>query len=419
MRNSLFLLNFDETKEIAFQSAVLKQSISYLRGAILFSILLFILFGWLDRYIVVDDYWSIWVFRLIYCSYATIILIYSYTVFFESLHQLVMGSLVVVGAICLLGIMIIPIEYEMSNAYYAAFILLIFFNFTLTNLKFWYALVLGFLIILFYFFTSIFYSKVLLYGWLSKEGTIFINNLFFLIMSFFMGTVICLIIESYRRRDFLQQNELQNEQEKSKDLLLNILPATIAERLMQSSNTIADEHPSVSILFADLVGFTKLASEMPPKNVVNMLDAIFSKFDYLAEKFQLEKIKTIGDAYMIAGGLTGEKSIAHLIGMADMALSMQREIQKYNRKFGTTLKLRIGIHLGPVVAGVIGANKFTYDMWGDTVNIASRLESTSIDGEIQVSKEVYEVVKDKFLLFPRGDIQMKGKGSLSTYLLKG
>ena len=143
MKNSIFLLNFEETQEIAFQKAVLNQSISYLRGAILFSILLFVLFGWLDVYIAADDYWSIWVFRLIYCSYAGIILIYSYTYFFENLHQLVMGSLVIVGAICLLGIMIIPLEREMSNVYYAAFILLIFFNFTLTNLRFWYALSLS------------------------------------------------------------------------------------------------------------------------------------------------------------------------------------------------------------------------------------------------------------------------------------
>ena len=419
MTKSLFLLNFEKEQETAFQSSVLNQSISYLRGAILFSILLFLLFGWLDVYIATEDYWAIWVFRLIYCSYALLILIYSYTVFFESLHQIVMGSLVLVGAICLLGIMIIPIEHEMSNAYYAAFILLVFFNFTLTNLRFWYALTLAFLIVVFYFLTSILYSDVLANGWLSKDGTIFINNLFFLAMSFFMGAVICLIIESYRRRDFLQQNELKNEQEKSKDLLLNILPTSIANRLMESPNTIADEHNKISILFADLVGFTKFASERSPKEVVSMLDSIFSKFDFLSDKFKLEKIKTIGDAYMIAGGLSNTKSDAHMIAMADMALSMLRAIKKYNRKYETDLDLRIGIHMGPVVAGVIGSNKFTYDMWGDTVNIASRLESTSMKGEIQVSKEVYEVVKEKFLLFPRGEVEIKGKGLMETYFLKG
>ena len=418
MTKSTILLGFDGEQEEAYQNALLKQSLRALRAAILFSIFLFIGFAWLDVYIVPEDYWSMWVFRMIYCGYAIVILLYSHTHFFESLHQLVMSSLVIVGAICLLGIMVIPLENQLSNIYYVAFILLMFFSFTLTNIRFWYAVSIASVIVLFYFFTSVFYLDILKNGWLSIEGTIFINNLFFLIMSFLMGAVICAIIEHYRRRDFLQRKDLQKEQEKSNKLLLNILPDPIAEQLKLSTNTIADEHKNVSILFADLVGFTKFASQSTPKDLVNMLDTIFSKFDWLAEKYKLEKIKTIGDAYMVAGGLITENE-QHPIAMADMALSMLRELERYNRRFGTKLQLRIGIHIGPVVAGVIGSKKFSYDLWGDAVNVASRMESTSDVGQIQVSKEVYQAVKEKFTLLHRGKVNLKGKGEFDTYFLKG
>ena len=418
MTKSTILLGFDGEQEEAYQNALLKQSLRALRAAILFSIFLFIGFAWLDVYIVPEDYWSMWVFRMIYCGYAIVILLYSHTHFFESLHQLVMSSLVIVGAICLLGIMVIPLENQLSNIYYVAFILLMFFSFTLTNIRFWYAVSIASVIVLFYFFTSVFYLDILKNGWLSIEGTIFINNLFFLIMSFLMGAVICAIIEHYRRRDFLQRKDLQKEQEKSNKLLLNILPDPIAEQLKLSTNTIADEHKNVSILFADLVGFTKFASQCTPKDLVNMLDTIFSKFDWLAEKYKLEKIKTIGDAYMVAGGLITENE-QHPIAMADMALSMLRELERYNRRFGTKLQLRIGIHIGPVVAGVIGSKKFSYDLWGDAVNVASRMESTSDVGQIQVSKEVYQAVKEKFTLLHRGKVNLKGKGEFDTYFLKG
>lgn len=412
------LTGFKKPLEEEYQRDLFHKSKIVLRWAIVFSIFLFSAFAYLDVYLAQNEYAAMWVFRMIYCFYALLILAYSYTVFFEPLHQLVMGSLVNVANICLLAIMVIPMDNGNNSVYYTALILLMFFNFTLTNLRFLYALCLGSIIIVFYLFTSIYFVNMLEEGWLSANGTLFINNSFFLFMSFILGAFVNGIIETYKRKDFLGQKALEKEQLKSNQLLLNILPDEIAEKLKSNPGTIAEEYEKVSVLFADLVGFTKLASQQSPKELVDFLDTIFSRFDLLAEKYGLEKIKTIGDSYMVAGGLMG-KSENHPQAIGDMALSMQREMDKYNRKHKTELQLRIGIHVGPVVAGVIGTKKFTYDLWGDSVNIASRMESSGEVGKIQVSKQMYEQMKNYFNLSPRGKIAIKGKGEMFTYFLNG
>ncbi|WP_207761476.1 adenylate/guanylate cyclase domain-containing protein [Leptospira perolatii] len=209
--------------------------------------------------------------------------------------------------------------------------------------------------------------------------------------------------------------ELDQERAKSEGLLLNILPKSIAERLKGKETFIADRFDQAAILFADIVGFTELAESMSPEQVVNLLNDIFSEFDRESEKFGLEKIKTIGDAYMVAGGIPSEdeeslKKIAHL------ALSMQTIMRN---KYGDRIRLRIGMHTGPAVAGIIGQRKFTYDLWGDSVNTASRMESHGLGGSINVSKDVYEKLNDSFDFEFRGKISMKGKGELETYLLTG
>jgi class 3 adenylate cyclase len=211
---------------------------------------------------------------------------------------------------------------------------------------------------------------------------------------------------------------LRAEQEKSELLLLNILPKAIAEQLKQNPGAIAEQFNSVTILFADIVGFTPLASGMSPTNVVNLLNQIFSTFDQLAEQHGLEKIKTIGDAYMVAGGLPVLK-LDHAEAVAEMALDMQREIARFQRDDNQPLCLRIGINTGPVVAGVIGIKKFIYDLWGDTVNVASRMESQGLPGGIQVTAATYECLKNKYLFEERGVIPVKGKGEMMTYWLIG
>jgi len=221
-------------------------------------------------------------------------------------------------------------------------------------------------------------------------------------------------------REILHRKEtedcLRREQEKSERLLLNILPAPIADRLKQGHQNIADGFAEVTILFADLVGFTQLSSRKHPKELVDLLNQIFSAFDRLSEKHNLEKIKTIGDAYMVAGGLPDPESHS-AEAIAEMALEMQQEMQNFRDRTGEDLHLRIGINTGPVVAGVIGTRKFIYDLWGDAVNVASRMESQGIPGCIQVTETTYALLKDKYRFEARGEIAVKGKGTMKAYLL--
>lgn len=212
--------------------------------------------------------------------------------------------------------------------------------------------------------------------------------------------------------------KLAQEQEKSERLLLNILPETIADRLKNEPQSIAEAFGNVTVLFADIVGFTELSSRLSPYDLVTRLNQIFSRFDALAERYGLEKIKTIGDAYMVVGGLP-EPRQDHAQAVADMALAMQKEIQALSHDLGESLQMRIGINSGPVVAGVIGIKKFIYDLWGDTVNIASRMESHGQPGAIHISETTYRHLHKDYHVVDRGLITVKGKGSMQTYWLQG
>lgn len=209
---------------------------------------------------------------------------------------------------------------------------------------------------------------------------------------------------------------LQIEKEKSDRLLLNILPAVVAEKLKQYQGSLAEQFDEVTILFADIVGFTALSSRMRPIELVALLNHIFSTFDRLADRHGLEKIKTIGDAYMVVSGVPLPRSDG-AEAIAKMALEMQAEIQKFHGKNEQSFQLRIGINTGSVVAGVIGIKKFSYDLWGDAVNVASRMESTGLPGKIQVTQETYQRLKERYHFEERGRVFIKGKGEMMTYFL--
>ena len=213
-----------------------------------------------------------------------------------------------------------------------------------------------------------------------------------------------------------KSNEIADALQKNEDLILNILPKSIADRMTGAQSSIAEHFSDASILFADLVGFTKIARAASPEQLVDLLGGIFSDFDALTDQLNLEKIKTIGDSYMIAGGVP-EPSERHCDRMATMAILMQKHINKIPHFNGTEIQLRVGIHSGPVIAGVIGTRKFAYDLWGDTVNIASRMESHGLPGRIQVSEVVYEKLRDNFRFEERGIINVKGRGTMTTYWL--
>ena len=209
---------------------------------------------------------------------------------------------------------------------------------------------------------------------------------------------------------------LRQQREQTERLLLNILPEAIAERLKREQGIIAEDFEDVTVLFADIVGFTELSAQISATELVRLLNQVFSEFDKLSDKHGLEKIKTIGDAYMVVGGLPKPMEDS-AVAVAQMALEMQQEIAHFNTRNHQTLSLRIGIHTGPVVAGVIGIKKFNYDLWGDTVNTASRMESHGVPGKIQVSPATYEQIRHQFVLEKRGPILIKGKGNMTTYFL--
>lgn len=233
-------------------------------------------------------------------------------------------------------------------------------------------------------------------------------------------------IEKKRLRDLdrLRLAQLQAEKElleiekdKSERLLLNILPSVIAERLKRGERTIANGHPTVTVMFADLVGFTAMSRRTPPAELVGILNGIFTTFDLIVEKHRIEKIKTIGDSYMLAGGIPLARE-DHAQAVADAAIEMIAALNRLNTANGTDLKIRIGMNTGPIVAGVIGKRKFTYDLWGDTVNLASRMESSGVPGVIHVSESTYEALKNDFVLEQRGITHCKGIGDVTTYFLK-
>jgi adenylate cyclase len=235
-----------------------------------------------------------------------------------------------------------------------------------------------------------------------------------------MFAAVLLLGEAIRGRRALDREHrlLVAEQERSERLLLNILPAPVADRLKRDEQVIADGFAEVTVLFADLVEFTRHSQQVTPEQVVAGLNELFSAFDELTRRHGLEKIKTVGDAYMVAGGLPAPRP-DHAEAVADLALAMRQEVARHTDPAGQPLQVRIGVDTGPVVAGVIGREKFSYDLWGDTVNTASRMESQGVPGCIQVTDRTYRRLRGRYRFDRRGPVQVKGKGKLVTWFLVG
>ena len=227
--------------------------------------------------------------------------------------------------------------------------------------------------------------------------------------------------EKNKFRDLVDRSfeEVRIEKERSQKLLLNVLPQSIAERLMAGEGNIAQGHADVTVLFADIVGFTRMTEEMSPRQTVTILNDIFSLFDELADKHRVEKIKTIGDAYMAAGGLDGGAQIHYCDAVANMALDMIQAVADYRQRTGERIQIRIGVGTGPVVAGVIGKKKFIYDMWGDTVNVAFRMAAEAPSGRVQVDPTTHRRLYNRYRFGDPFDMEIKGKGRMQVYHLVG
>jgi class 3 adenylate cyclase len=239
---------------------------------------------------------------------------------------------------------------------------------------------------------------------------------FFVLNILGVSTTAYVLLQYFVRARERALAELRVERAKSERLLLNVLPESVANRLKESDEVIADGFASATVLFADIVGFTLLAQELAQADTVDLLDRVFARWDELAARHGVEKIKTIGDAYMVAAGIPTPRE-DHAEAIADMALEMGAELERCAGESGQALEVRIGIDTGPVVAGVIGRSKFSYDLWGDTVNTASRMEHHGLPGAIQLSERAHERLGDRYEMRRRGTIEVKGKGPMTTYLL--
>jgi adenylate cyclase len=225
------------------------------------------------------------------------------------------------------------------------------------------------------------------------------------------------LIEKLFRQQWILQTKLKDARARSDAVLTNALPTRIAERLKRDPSSIVENYSSVSVIFADIVGFTKLAESIPAKEIVNVLNDIFSRFDMVASSLGVEKIKTIGDAYMAVAGIPDARS-DHACVAAEMALDLREAFRRYCMISGLQQQIRIGIASGPVVAGIIGKKRFLYDLWGDTVNVASRMESAGVPGEIQIAESTRVLLGDAYELEERGLIEIKGKGGMPVWILK-
>ena len=333
----------------------------------------------------------------------------TYRTYFRKRLQLLVSIIICIAGI---GIALIAIRYEnsKSDVFYTGILLPLFWAFLYSGLRFFNAVKVSLCLILIY--------EILFYSFSDMSVETFIGLNFFILTSFIIGVLGGYTIERYYRRDFLNSRLIMAEKQKNEKLLLNILPRDIANELKEHEGTIARDYDELTVLFVDLAGFTHLASDLSAKEVVSLLNGIFSLFDKLTDKYQLEKIKTIGDAYMVTSNMSAEKMIA-VEAVANFSLELNNVIAEYNKATDNKIDIRVGIHTGPAVAGVIGVKKFIYDVWGSTVNIASRMESHSLINKIQVSQFTYDLLKEHFNFENRGKIEIKGLGVMQTYFLLG
>ncbi len=305
-----------------------------------------------------------------------------------------------------INVALVPVVLPSFQVNQLGIVILMMYAFTAVRLRFIPATLTGLGIFLSYNILDVGFGKTAI-------APLIEFNLY-LFAAFCIGMLTSYQIEKYLRQDYLHDRLLREEQEKAESLLLNILPAPVAARLKSGDQVIAESFSDVTILFADLVNFTEISSQIAPEDLVKLLNEIFSEFDRLAERHGLEKIKTIGDAYMVVGGLPIPRP-DHAEAVAEMALEMQAKISQIGSC--QQLSIRIGINTGPVVAGVIGIKKFIYDLWGDTVNVASRMESHGLPDTIHVTEQTYQALSHKYVFKSRGLVSVKGKGEMPTYLL--
>jgi class 3 adenylate cyclase len=409
-------LRFPDDVEAQFRDDYHVNTISTTRLALMLGLVLYSLFGILDIYAIPISKDIVWVIRYgIVAPVIVLALVASYSKRLQKYMQLSMGIVVAVAGLGIVAMISITREVEFGNRFYfTGLILISMWGYSLSRLRFWYAVLANIAIMIGYEFASIAVKQLLD----SETGiVVFTMHNFFFLGANVIGMFASYALERYTRRDFLQKYTIQAERDQADRILYNVLPETIAERLKQNQGTVAEEFNSASVLFADIVNFTPISARFAPNEVFDMLNDLFSRFDELVDKHGVEKIQVAGDAYMVAAGVPDPRP-DHATVLAQLALDMLECVRNTKYLDGKhTLEIRIGLNTGSLMAGVIGRKKYYYALWGDMVNMASRMQSHGTSGKIQITREMYELIRDDFVCEYIGKINVKGKGPMDAWHL--
>lgn len=412
---------FPDDLERAYREDHANRVIRIQRHFIAFGFVLYGLFGILDYFAMPQTYQAAWLLRALAEPFAMGLFTASFYRFFQSKMYWLMNVWMLVMNLTILVMIAISRPGELAFTFYPIGLMLVLISGYISSGHLWFSSFQGWLAIGGYIYVGIFHQQMLA---ASQTTLQFFTMSFFLVGLNIIGMMLGYGLEQTNRLAFLQRLMIEQQHKEAQDLraeserlLLNVLPVSVAERLKRGE-VVADHFDEVSILFADIANFTLYSADKSPAEVVALLNQIFSAFDQLTEKYGLEKIKTIGDAYMVVSGLPTPRH-DHLEALVEMAFEMQVVMENFHQKRLCKFSLRIGINTGPVIAGIIGYKKFSYDLWGDTVNVASRMESSGVLGKIQVTNAVHERLKDRYHFRKRGPIPVKGKGEMTLYLLIG
>jgi adenylate cyclase len=412
------ILRFPEDIERQFRTDYYRSTRSSSRIALVLGLLLYSLFGILDMYAVPISKDAVWFIRYVIVAPVTVlVLVTSYIDLFQKYVQPLMCAAVAVSGLGIVAMIAITRETEVGNRFYfSGLILISMWAYGLLRLRFWYAVLANVIIVAGYEYATIGIKQLLT----SETGTvIFIMHNFFFLGANVIGIVMSYTLERYSRREFLQKLTIQQQRDQSDKLLFNILPERVAEQLKQNDGVISEEFDSASVLVADIVNFTPMSASFDPHTVVNMLNELFSHFDGLVDKYDVEKIQVAGDGYMVAAGVPKPRP-DHASVLARLALDMLEYVRGVEFLGGLhQIEVRIGLNSGPLIGGVIGRKKYFYAIWGDTVNTASRMESHGKSSRIQITRTTYELLEDDFECEYMGEIHVKGKGQMEVWHLIG
>ncbi|TNE52028.1 MAG: hypothetical protein EP344_15930 [Bacteroidetes bacterium] len=411
-------LQFEPALEEEFLHQYYLDSIVTVRSGIILGIVLYSLFGILDEYMLPVTKQLAWAIRFIIIVPLLLgLLAYTFTASFSKIFN----SAIFLTSLMLGYGIVFMIYYSHEtepgyNFYYTGLMLVIVWVGTFSQLRFVYAAWSILVIIIGYLAVSVLKQHMVSDGLANPKFPIFINNSFFFISSAILAFFSSYSFEKTRRNSFMHQKTIEREKKKSDRLLLNILPESVADDLKLNGKTIPREFDNVTVFFSDIVDFTKLSTNLEPAELINILNELFTAFDNIMEKYDCERIKTIGDAYLAVCGMP-KADQNHACNIAQAAVEIVRYCKARNRTHTVKLNIRIGIHTGKVVGGVVGVKKYIYDIFGSTINIASRMETHSEPMRINISEASYLLLKDTFPCTRRDTILVKGVGEMHMYFL--